>query len=284
MAKEFTMPKAREYGWRLKPTSSTRFEIVEKENGQFCAVLNHSLLRGVSSEMIAWWFRNFANLKVTLTDTPGYENKTVDGYLLWHPSDHCSAALKGKLGPGGVAQAGAQIVIQEAMQYEKYGMRYPVNTALSIFYCSGDGWAMGKSLPLIGKVMCLRIHFRDVVENGAAIGCHYHYEVVIGASGNNPLIRALNHKITSDYSPEFFEAWHLHNTIEVGTFENFLPALYAQRKSPLAMSYSMDMDPAQGFAHAQSAFDQSLFEMRVSGFKDAADPFAYQAPESPSFL
>lgn len=284
MASEFKMPEAREYGWHLKPTSSTRFEIVEKENGQFCAVLNHSLLRGVSSEMIAWWFRNFANLKVTLTDTPGYENKTVDGYLLWHPSDHCSAALTGELGPGGVAQAGAQIVIQEAMQYEKYGMRYPVNTALSIFYCAGDGWAMGKSLPLIGKVMCLRIHFRDVVENEAVIGCHYHYEVVIGASGNNPLIRALNRKIIGDYSPEFFEAWHLHNTIEVGTFENFLPALYAQRENLSGMSYSAEMDPAQGFARAQSAFDQSLFEKRASGFKDAADPFAYQAPESPSFL
>ncbi|MEO1648632.1 MAG: hypothetical protein AAFR32_07430 [Pseudomonadota bacterium] len=284
MADPFDMPAPRDFGWSLKSPESTRFEIIERPNGQFCVVLNHSLLRGVTSEMIFWWFQNFANLKVRLDDTPGYEGQKVGAYLLWHPSDHCSASLQGKVGPNGEARVGASIHIQEAMQYDTYGLKYPVNAALKIFYCQPDGWAMGRSLPLLGKVMCLRIHFADVIEDGRVIGAHYHYEVVIGATGDNPLVRALNRKITGDYSPEFFAAWQRHNTIEVGTFENFLPPLFAQRTDGASLHYARAMDPLGGAPASQSAQDPELFERRVAGFKECADPFQYQGPERASHL
>ena len=58
------MPRERDFGWPLKPAETTYFEIVERENGQFCVVLNHSLLRGCTSEMIHWWFLHFPNLTV----------------------------------------------------------------------------------------------------------------------------------------------------------------------------------------------------------------------------
>jgi hypothetical protein len=281
---QLDMPKEREYGWDLKPTASTLFDIHQKPNAQFCVVLNHSLLRGVTSEMIHWWFLNFPNLRVRLENVPDYQEKTVPGYLLWHPYDHCSATLKGKLGPDGTSQPGAKIHIKEVMQYKTYGLKYPVDTALSIFYCAGDGWAMGKVVPLLGKVMCLRIHFKDVFEGDQIVGVHYHYEVVIGASANNPLARAFNRKLTSKFSPEFFEAWQLHNTIEVGTFENFLPALYAQRSQLRELSYNPNMNGMAGVKEVQSAQDRNLFEERVAGYKDARDPHKYQAAEKASFL
>ncbi len=269
------MPHARDFGWTLKPTGSTHFHLDRRENGQFTVVLSHSLLRGVTAEMIHWWFLHFANLRVLLDDVPGYAGQEVPAYLLWHPSDHESAHLLGDLGPGGVARAGAQIRIKEAMQYEKYGLRFPVDQALDIFYCADDGWAMGKSLPLIGKVMCLGISFRDVVENGEHLGVHYHYEVVVGASGNNPLVRALNGRITGRYPPEFFEAWHLHNSIEVGTFENFLPALYEQRDRG-TLRYARAMDSAPKMLEPQVGHDRAFFEIRRNGLSAATDPFAYQ--------
>lgn len=284
MAADFSMPAERQFGWRLKPSESTRFEIHQKPNGQFCVVLNHSLLRGVTSEMIYWWFLNFPNLKVKLQDIEGYEGQTVPGYLLWHPSDHGSATLVGKLGPNGTSRAGAKIHIQEAMQYLTYGMKYPVNAQLQIFYCAPGGWAMGKALPVFGKVMCLRIHYKDVVQDGRVIGVHYHYEVVIGANGNNPAARALNRNITKAYSPEFFAAWQLHNAIEVGTFENFLPPLYAQRDSLSDLVYSKSMDPMAGHTEARFAHDPSLFQSRIEGYKSAKNAFAFQQSEQPSFL
>ena len=57
-----TMPAKRDFGWSLKPVSSSHFDIHQKDNGQFCVVLNHALLRGVSAVMIAWWFQNFPHL------------------------------------------------------------------------------------------------------------------------------------------------------------------------------------------------------------------------------
>ncbi|MEM9739949.1 MAG: hypothetical protein AAF829_08765 [Pseudomonadota bacterium] len=281
---ELKMPPERDFGWDLKPTESTLFDIHQRPNGQFCVVLNHSLLRGVTSEMIHWWFLNFPNLRVKLVDIAGYEGQTVPAYLLWHPSDHCSAKLLGTLGPKGTSQAGAKIHIQETMRYKTYGWKYPVDTALDIFYCAPDGWAMGRSVPLLGKVMCLRIHFRDVLEAGGVIGVHYHYEVVIGASGNNPIARALNKKITSEYSPEFFAAWQLHNSIEVGTFENFLPALYDQRSDLANLHYAKAMNPTPEAIETQSGHSPTLFEARIAGFKTTTDPFKFQAPEQTSFV
>ncbi|MEM9400726.1 MAG: hypothetical protein AAF984_11010, partial [Verrucomicrobiota bacterium] len=109
------MPPERDYGWELKPLSSTRFDIHQRDNGQFCCVLNHSLLREVTSEMIYWWFQRFQNMKVKLDNVVGYEGKTVPGYWLWHPSDHVNATLKDKIGPEFLAQAGDTIHIQETM-------------------------------------------------------------------------------------------------------------------------------------------------------------------------
>lgn len=280
---DLIMPQPRDYGWALKPTSSTRFQIHQRPNGQFSVVLNHALLRGVTAEMIHWWFLHFPKLRVMLTDVAGYQQTTVPGYLLWHPSDHVDATLHGTLGPGGTARRGARIHIQEVMQYDRYGLRFPVDSDLSIFYCDGDGWAMGKTLPLIGKVMCLRIHYHDVIESGAHLGVHYHYEIVIGASGNTPISRFINRRLAGHYPPEFFDAWHLHNTIEVGTFENFLPALHAQRDAASPV-FERDMDAARTYARDQTAFGAALFQQRMAYMIAADDPYEVQGAERPSFL
>lgn len=281
---ELVMPAERKFGWDLKPASSTHFDIHQRENGQFCVVLNHSILRGVNAEMIAWWFRHFPKMEVRLDDIEAYEGKKVPAYFLWHPSDHYSAVLDGKLGPGNTAQAGANIHIKEAMQYLKYGWKYKVDTKVKIFYVSSDGWAMGREIPLLGPAMVLRIHFKDVEVNGEIIGAHYHYEVVMGISGDNFISRQLNKKITQHFSPEFFEAWHLHNAIEVGVFENFLPPLYAQRENMEELHYAKHMNPDLPSPASLSGFDKSLFEQRINGYREASNPFDFQQFRDKTFI
>ncbi|MEM1439661.1 MAG: hypothetical protein AAF545_00490 [Pseudomonadota bacterium] len=280
---KLTMPEERDFGWKLKTIDNAFFQIHERANGQFCVVLNHPLIRGVSAEMLHWWFLNFTRLKVRLADVEGYQGQLVPAYLLWHPSDHVGATLSGKVGPGHTAKVGATIEIQEAMQYDKYGWKYPVNNKLKVYYCDADGWAMGKQLPAFGPVMMLRIHFKDVVENGEHLGVHYHYEIVIGVSASNALGRSINRRITGHFSPEFFEAWQTHNVIEVGTFENFLPALFAQREQGILLDYEMSMDAAQSPV-AQVGYDRDLFLERLRGYTEADDPHRHQAFQAPSFL
>ena len=106
MSSGLNMPAPRPFGWNLKPLRSSAFEIHQRDNGQFCVVLAHSLLRGVRAEMIHWWFTHFTKLKVRLRDVPGYEDQVVPGYLLWHPVDHHSAELSGRLGARGYTETG----------------------------------------------------------------------------------------------------------------------------------------------------------------------------------
>ncbi len=277
------MPPARQFGWPLREPEQALFNINQRSNGQFTVVLNHPLLRGVSSEMIAWWFRNFTRLSVILEDTPKYEGKTVPAYLLWHPSDHFGASLLGRTATDGAPVPGVtKIRVQEAMQYERYGWRYPVNTELTVFYCAADGWAMGRRIPLLGPVMMLRIHFKDVFQNDRLIGVHYHYEITIGVSGDSFVSRALNKRVTSAFDTEFFAAWCTHNVIEVGVFENFLPALFEQRCEAPTLRYHTSMNPftdVGGVGH-----DRALFDRRVAALAEAADPHAELGFDQPTFL
>ncbi|MEL6569615.1 MAG: hypothetical protein AAFQ22_14465 [Pseudomonadota bacterium] len=278
------MPAPRDFGWPLKSPDTSHFEILQRDNGQFVVVLNHALLRGVTAEMLTWWFQTFTRLRVTLEDVPGYEGQTVPGYLLWHPSDHFNATLKGKTGPNRVPIAGrTRIHIQEAMQYEVYGWDYPVNTELTVAYVGDDGWAMGRILPLFGPAMMLRIHFRDVVQGGTHLGVHYHYEIVIGVRGKDPLSRFVNRRITHSFGPQFFEAWHMHNVIEVGTFERFLPVLYAQRDVGTELRYTRH-HPTISLTAAQVGHDADLVAQRVAAFTRSDDPMATLAYDKRTFL
>ncbi len=284
MPKTLEMPAPRAFGWDLKPLESSAFEIHQRDNGQFCVVLAHALLRGVRAEMIHWWFMNFTKLKVRLRDVPGYEAQAVPGYLLWHPVDHLSAALSGELGPDDSPKVGCAIHIREAMQYDVYGWKYPVDATLNVFYVGEDGWAMGKALPVLGPVMMLRIHFKDVFDGQIHLGAQYHYEVVIGASGNGMASRLINRRLTSQFGPEFFTAWQRHNVIEVGTFENFLPALFAQKGNLAALDYALEMNPIGTETEHQRPFDPELFERRIDGYRNTDEPHEFQNYEGRSFL
>lgn len=258
--------------------------IMQRNNGQFMVVLNHALLRRVSAEMLTWWFRTFTQLRVTLDTVPGYEGQIVPAYLLWHPSDHFNAELKGETGPDGAPVFGStHIHIQEAMQYPTYGWSYPVNAELTVAYVSGDGCAMGRILPFFGPAMMLRIHFCDLVQAGTHLGAHYHYEIVICVRGNDPVSRFINRRITQSFGPQFFEVWQTHNVIEVGTFEHFLPALYAQRDDGPVLGY---VPHTADISHTapQLGHDAELVAERVAAFTASDDPMATLAYDKRTFL
>ena len=275
---KLSMPQERKFEWELKPVSSVHWGQVKNKSGQLCVVLEHSLLRGVTSEMIAWWFKNFANLMVTLKDVEGYEGKKVPAYLLWHPSDHVNAQFKGNLGENNSARAGAKIHIKETMQYKKYGFKYPVDQELEIFYCENDGWGMGKRIPFLGTMIFLRISFKDVYEDGKIIGARYHYEVVAGTNKQHFIAKAINKKMVGGYTAEFWEAWITHNTIEVGVFENFLPVLFSQRSDLDNLEYAKSMNPITPNMAAlpQEGFDKELLKERLKGYEQSDNAFDYQ--------
>lgn len=123
------------------------------------------------------------------------------------------------------------IVIKEAMQADVYGTKYLVDGSMKVWYLrngskgsDNGGQGMGKVLPFIGQVAASRISWRDSPE-----GVEYHYEVAVGQNKPNLLVGLLQQAITGKFTTDMCRVWRRHNTIEVGCFENFLPAIFAQR-------------------------------------------------------
>ncbi|MEL6484631.1 MAG: hypothetical protein AAFP96_07270, partial [Bacteroidota bacterium] len=173
---------------------------------------------------------------------------------------------------------------KEVMQYNIYDQKYPVDQALTIFYCEKDGWCMGKNIPLIGPMMSLRISFKDVYEGNQIIGVHYHYEVVAGSYKQNFIAQKITKKVVGNFGTEFWDAWLTHNAIEVGVFENFLPPLFEQRHDLNHLTYSRNMNPVSESPADLEGFDKGLFEERVKGYAESKNAFAYQAGKQKSFL
>ncbi|MEM7131583.1 MAG: hypothetical protein AAF702_35040 [Chloroflexota bacterium] len=278
------MPAERKYGWELKPVSSSYFSLETKSNDQLNVVLNHALVRGCTSKMMLWWFQNFGNLQVRLVDVEGYEEEKVPAYFLWHPSDHIGAHYRGRLATDGTLQMGGSILVQEALQYKTHQFAHTVNQTMTVPYLAHDGMTLNKRLPIVGNVVFGRVHFKDVVENSQVIGVHYHYEFIAGPSSGNLFTPIIRRRLQQMFSDDLFSVWHQHNVEEVGTFENFLPALYAQRHDLDNLHYEKSMNPGLSSPTTQTGFSKELFESRVSGYKSARDGYEYQDGLAPTFI
>jgi len=90
----------------LKPVSSARFTYKKLDNGQFTITLLHDLLKGVTPQMLLWWFRH-------MVGTTRYMGGEYPRYLVWHPYDHILFEVA-QPGPDGTAGQRATFHIVEA--------------------------------------------------------------------------------------------------------------------------------------------------------------------------
>ena len=75
----------------------------------------------------------------------------------------------------------------------------------------------------------------------------------------------------------------MHNVIEVGTFERFLPVLYAQRDAGTELRYTRH-HPTISLTAAQVGHDADLVAQRVAAFTRSDDPMATLAYDKRTFL
>lgn len=74
--------------------------------GQLELTIKHDTIKGVTPEMLRWWFE-------TLGKTMVFNGKEYPRYLLWHPRDHIHWELVARSASGGTGQ-GARFRIVEA--------------------------------------------------------------------------------------------------------------------------------------------------------------------------
>lgn len=84
MTNNLMLPKKREFGWALKLLSSDKTSITPMDNGQIEVIIEHDLIKGITTDMLEWWFRHFTMLTVEK------DGVTYPAYHLWHAYDHIS--------------------------------------------------------------------------------------------------------------------------------------------------------------------------------------------------
>ena len=211
-AKQLPIPAPRPIPWRMKGLESAKTSLTKLGNGQLVLTIQHDVIRGVTPAMLAWWFQH-------LGETMDYAGVTYPRYWVWHPIDHIHWELV-RRGPDGSTGEGATFRIVEAFAANP---AHYVDSTDFVEKCDEEG------LSLVTRILGMEIFRLEHRFTQLQEGTRYDSRMVVGS--DVPLIGHLFNffvrpRIFSDASGR---KWLLHNIEEVGNFEFFMPALYAER-------------------------------------------------------
>lgn len=215
------------FNWQMKPVSSAaKAEIKVLPNKQFELTISHDIIKGVTPQMLHWWF-------CRIDGTIDFNGETHHRYRVWHPFDHIYYKDLSRA-PDGTGSAGTRRHIVEAFGANK---NYLINIIDRVEHLNDKGILLateqgGISLgfgslltPLPMRLSTLEHQFFTVPN-----GTRYESRLLIGLDSDfgkwliNPIVRPLF------IGYEMAKAWLKHNIEEVGNFEFFLPDLYEKQK------------------------------------------------------
>lgn len=222
----YTLPAPLPMPWQFKPVSSAQTRLAHLPNGQLELTIKHDVLRGVSREMLAWWF-------CRIDGTMEYAGQIVPRYRAWHPRDHIFYRDVTRAADG-TGSAGTLRRIVEAFDRQR---RYMVDIIDRVVKLDETGILLSTEqaaltfgrvhtplLPLGTDVSTLQHDFI-----AAPAGTRYESRMLVGRDSLFGRL-LLNRRILPwlVMPDDMGRAWLRHNVEEVGNFERFLPALYEQ--------------------------------------------------------
>lgn len=198
--------------WTLKPLGSARTATLDHlGDGRMHLAIEHDLVRGVTPEMLVWWFGH-------MHGTMEVEGRTYPRYRVWHPLDHVEHAYV-HTPPGGVGP-GSVFHIHEVLGRNPV---WRVDVLTDVTRLDPGGFAHRPRVHGLRGLARMDYRFERV-----AGGTRYVNSMTIGA----PLprwARGVNAPLLAlAFDEARGRAWLRHNVEEVGSFEHFLPALYAE--------------------------------------------------------
>jgi hypothetical protein len=193
----------------LRPLSSAEVELNILPSGETELKIYHDLLKGVSPEMLYWWFTHIGG-QMELN------GKLYSRYQVWHPHDHIHWELV-EVADDSKVGVGSKFYIVEAFARN---MGYLINnletvTRLDLTGITLNQFGAGR------RFFSLAHDF--IPETG---GTRYISRMLVGfESGFGKSL--LNQFIRWQIFPQpMGRAWLVHNIEEVSNFENFLPRLW----------------------------------------------------------
>ena len=204
------LPPPRSIPWQLKTIESAETSLSYDEFGRMVLRIRHDTLKGVSPEMVAWWFGNIGgDMKV--------KGSRLNKYLVWHPNDHIFWELV-RPGEDGGASIGAQFRIVEAFGRNPDFYVDVINTVtrLDVTGFTALTYKLGQEIA--------RLNHDFISVND---GTQYLSTLIVGSP--MPFIgRFINAGVhRALFTEAMGRAWFKHNIEEVGLFEHILPSNYA---------------------------------------------------------
>jgi hypothetical protein len=201
------LPPPRPVLWPLRPQESARVSR-SADDGKRVVTIEHAPLRGVTPEMLTWWYGH-------VPGTMQYADGTYPRYLVWHPLDHITYEADAV-----PVRAGSKLHIVEALGRD-------LGSVLDI-HVTVDG--INERSAVISK----RIAGSSVVQlenefESSDAGARYVTRMTLG--DDTLPGRLLLNRIarTKALPPPKLERWIRHHIEEIGNLENFLPTLFDAR-------------------------------------------------------
>lgn len=203
---------ARDLPWSLPDYRHAKTAWRVGDDGRLYSQLEHFLLKDISPDMIAWFYRQLPISTVELNGT------TYPLYHLFHPSEHGRIRVKEPAPSGEKGMVKGAIIERE----EWFG-RFDSKGSARIAEFSKEGMV---AIPSFAGIQMGKI---DHIYRETAAGSHYRVDAVIGS--DLPLLGwLLNWYLrTWVFHPEMMTQWQRHQIEEVASLAFFLPQLYAQR-------------------------------------------------------
>ena len=200
------LPEPRPLIAPLRTTDSAQTSLRRLPDGRLLMTIRHAPLRGVTPEMLVWWFKN-------IEGTIEIDGREYPRYLIWHPFDHI--AYDTTRHADGSVSPGVRFHIVEAFGRDPK-LRVETRDHVELLDTSG----LRLSSRIAGIEMFV-LHHRFTREGD---GTQYDSTMVFGAAGVigrlvNPLLNRWA------FGERHGHAWIRHNIEEVGLLEELLPRL-----------------------------------------------------------
>ncbi len=193
--------------WALKPLDSAQVGLEVLPGGRRRFHIRHDVLRGVTPEMLLWWFGH-------LEGDMELEGRSVSRYRVWHPRDHVAVRYVRRL-PDGSIGPGAQLHIQEFFDARPENK---IDIIATITRLDVGGFHHVEHVAGIAAA-CMDYRFTRV--DGGTL---FENELVVGVAA--PWARLVNPIVKRVFPDAKGHAWLRHNVEEVGSLEHFLPRLF----------------------------------------------------------
>lgn len=179
------------------------------ERAHMIMTIEHQIVRGVTPEMLDWWFRHIGGEMQV-------DGRAYSRYRVWHPLDHIDWQLvEGDPARVGV---GAKFRIVEAFDRNPAWLVDSVETVTKL-----DATGIRLERRMLGSEVFSLEHWFEPADGGT----RYRSRMELGADtlfGRLLFNRLIRPMVFGDLMGP---AWLKHNVEEVGNFEHFLPGLFA---------------------------------------------------------